>query len=469
VKNAELSHQRRHTLKSLQTDQNEFSFQTDTTLADTDGMERILPILLALLFIVQSAAAESLSEAWEIATQVNYRLRAESHQVAAARADLQAAKAHRLPSVTNRTSYVTLSEPPTGLVGIPPIPILFPSGTHIELPLCDPSFATSSTTATVPLFTGGKITSSIEAHRHQVRAAHAGYAASFQEIKGEVTESYFNVLRARQLLNVAKTAEKSAFRHQSDAEKMLRQKLVTRNVLLAAQTAKAAATQDVLKTENLVLAAEAAYNRYMGRPLDSVVLIEEISVPPISGELTSLTEEACRNRRELSQIASKSQASSAMSRVSHADRLPMVVASGGHSYMENSHTKQESFWMGSLSLQWTPLDGGVSRARERSAAENAAAAARQRDEVRSLIELQVRTAWYAEQETRSRLEVTQLGFQQATENLRVVTRQFQEGLVNHSEVLDTQTLRTAAATNHCNAIYDAILATYRLKRAVGIL
>jgi outer membrane protein TolC len=53
--------------------------------------------------------------------------------------------------------------------------------------------------------------------------------------------------------------------------------------------------------------------------------------------------------------------------------------------------------------------------------------------------------------------------------LRVVTRQFQEGLVNHTEVLDAQTLQTAAATNLCNATYDAILATYRLKRVIGLL
>ena len=101
--------------------------------------------------------------------------------------------------------------------------------------------------------------------------------------------------------------------------------------------------------------------------------------------------------------------------------------------------------------------------------QTAAAAARMRDETRSLIELQVRSAWTTERETRSRIEVAQLGKRQADENLRVVTRQFQEGLVNHTEVLDAQTQQTSAAMNLCHATYDAIVATYRLRRAIGLL
>lgn len=92
-----------------------------------------------------------------------------------------------------------------------------------------------------------------------------------------------------------------------------------------------------------------------------------------------------------------------------------------------------------------------------------------RDEIRSLIELQVRSAWTTEQETRNRILVAEQGRVQADENLRVVSRQFQEGLVNHTEVLDAQTLQTTAAMNLCHAIYDAIVATYRLRRAIGLL
>ena len=43
------------------------------------------------------------------------------------------------------------------------------------------------------------------------------------------------------------------------------------------------------------------------------------------------------------------------------------------------------------------------------------------------------------------------------------------GISTNTEVLDAETLRTAALSNHNNARYDAALARLRLARAVGVL
>lgn len=431
-------------------------------------MKRITLLLLTILLIASVVRAETLEEAWGIATQASYQLRAKGHQIEAAKAEHEAARAARNPVLSNRTTYLALSEQPGYELETPAVPPVLPALSY-NLPLCDRSFVATATTVSVPLYTGGKITAAVDATRHQVRAAHAHYSASYQELKLEVAESYFNVLRARKLRDVAQDAEKSLYRHHTDVDKMLRQNMVTRNVLLAAQAAWAAAAQEVLKAENLVIVTESAYNRYLRRPLDLPVHLEEMPVPPTSGDLVVLTDEAMRHRKELEQIASQSRASTAMSKVANADRLPQVMAMGGHAYMQDSHLNHDSLWSAGIGMKWTPLDGGAAHARQRAAMQNAAAAARLKEETRSLIELQVRAAWTTEQETRSRIDVARLGKAQADENLRVVVRQFQEGLVNHTEVLDAQTQQTLAATNLCHATYDAILATYRLKRAIGLL
>ncbi|GHT13209.1 hypothetical protein FACS1894170_08930 [Planctomycetales bacterium] len=426
-------------------------------------MARIAAILSVCLLITGAVCAETLFDAWQISVQVNHRLQAEAHQVRASQAELQTAKANRLPTVSNSTSYYTLSHPMSGSIGfgMPP--------TKINLPLTDQSFASSMTLAVVPIYAGGKIRAGIDASKYEIRAAQAGYAVSQQEIRWQVTEAYLNVLRTRRILDVAQTSEYTVRQHLADVNKLLQQKMVTRNALLSAQTALAAAAQDVLKTENAVALTEAAYNRFLGRPLDTPVAIEDVSVQPLSGELVILTDTAFRFRKELNQIQAKSQAALAQGRISQADKLPHVVALGGHAYSQNSYLNDEDAWLGAVSLRWTPFDGGAAQGRERAAKENAAAAAKQHEEVQTLIELQVHSAWLTERETRKRVHVAELGLQQATENLRVVTRQFQEGLVNHTEVLDAQSLRTSAETNLCNAVYDAVLATYQVLYAVGNL
>lgn len=429
----------------------------------------VLGMLAVILAGARELRAETLEESWKVATAVSHRLRAERHGIEAARETLVAAKAARYPTLSNRTSYMALSESLQYQMQIPEfLPGILPPLT-LSTPLSEQSFGISTTTVTVPLFTGGRIKSSIDANRYLVNAARAGYATSFLDIKMEVAEAYFNVLRTRRLLEVARNAESSLYAHQNDVKKLLEQKMVTRNALLAAQTAWSAAAQEVLKAENLNMTAESAFNRYLGRPLDFPVFIEEVEVPETSENPAFLTAEALRCRKELTQVASQSQAAQAMSKVAHGDRLPQVVAIAGHNYMQNSAVQPESLLLGGVALQWTPLDGGSSRARERAAAQTAAAAARMRAETRSLIELQVRTAWISERETRSRIKVAELGKEQADENLRVVTRQFQEGLVNHTEVLDAQTQQTAAWTNLADAKYDAVIATYRLRHAIGHL
>ena len=96
-----------------------------------------------------------------------------------------------------------------------------------------------------------------------------------------------------------------------------------------------------------------------------------------------------------------------------------------------------------------------------------AALQERRDDFATVIELQVRQAWLDIQETRKRVEVTESAIAQAEENLRVNRDRYANGLATNTEVLTAQTLRLVSQNNHVNALYDAVLAELRLKRAAG--
>lgn len=439
-------------------------------MAKQGRFRRIVAILLIAAFLLETVAAishaETLDEAWVAAVSQSHRLQARRHEVQADRDVIQAARANRLPTVTNQTAYIGMSEAPKIVNELPTIPGI-PLPSTLESQISDRAFVTNSTVAVVPLYTGGKITSGINAANAQLSASTAGYAASTQDVKMEVTEAYFLVLRARRMLEVALRSETALASHERDAVKMLETNLVTRNVVLAAQTAKSSATQNVLRAQNSVRTAEAAYNRLLNRPLNCPVVIEEIEIPPMMGDQPGLDYAALRNREELRQLGARSQVFCEQSNMARADRLPQIVAGGAVAYMENSHVDPNTYFAGGVGVNWTIFDGGSSRAKQRAAQQGAMAVNRMREETRSLIALQVQTAVLDEQESRSRITVAQQGVLQADENLRIVTMQFQTGLTNHSEVLDAQTYATSARGNYYNAIYDAILATFRLRRALG--
>ena len=413
---------------------------------------------------------ETLEDAWNAALSVSRALAAKDYQRLGAEATVAAAQGVGLPKLSNVTGAHAISEELAIKTDAPLSQLLsiLPDVT-LESPLADKQFLTTTTALTVPIYMGGRVQSMIEAAEAASCAIGAGRQIQEKDLKYEVAETYFLVLRVRHLYEVAEEAEKTIAEHEKDAQRLLDNGIVTKNVILAAQVAHANARQDLIKAQNAVNLSQAAYNRLLWRPLDTPVNIADVDIPPLSGELESLTSAAVNRRPELSALSYKSRALSAKSRVYQADRLPQVAAIGSYDYVENSHLNENSFFTGSLGVAWTPFDGGVSRNRQSAAEYEAMAVTREYEEAESKIRLQVYKCWQDEQETRERVRAAEKAVESAEENLRVVNRGFKEGLTNHTEVLDAQTMLTHARSNLANACYDAVLATYHLQRATGDL
>lgn len=427
---------------------------------------------------------ETLNEAMELAVSASRSQRALALKTGAARSATDAARSLRNPKITNATAYVGMLNQPevrsevdlSGLVAdLPPsvAPIFagLPSTVDATTLVSDKNFVATTTAATLPVYLGGRVQALTRSADALARAASAGEDVGEQNVRWETAEAYFLVLRARKLRDVAAEATRSADAHLTDARRMFAVGAITKNVVLAADVALAEARQTELRVANAQLLAEAAFNRLLWRPLDAPVRIADVDCAAVAplGDFEAAVARAVRNRGELRAISEQSRAMREQENVARADVLPQVALVGAYSYVENSRLTENSNATGAVGMVWTPFDGGTSRAKRDAARQGALALARARDEAESAIRLQVYQSWLAESEARERVEVARGAVAQAEENFRVVSRAFQEGMVNHSEVLDALTLRTAAKTNFANAQYDAILATQRALRAVGEL
>lgn len=425
--------------------------------------------ILCCVMFPSGVRGENLTEAWSVATQESRQLAAQRAGTEAATAGWQAASSARLPKITHTTAYTALSEQPQYNLRTPELfGGLIPSFTY-PMPLMDKDFVVSSTMVSMPLYMGGKIHSLMEQAEARVEAARSGEVTGVQQLKMNVAENYFLVLRLQGLVEVLADSEKAISAHARNVSKMLETGLVTRNAFLAAQVAHADIQQKLMQAQNTLQVAESAYNRYLWRPMDTPVELEAENIGASPGDLENYLQDAMAARSELRQMAAESQMLDAQAKEFRSARLPQVAATAGHTYIQNDYLAENNYWSGTVGVTWTPFDGGVSRSRERSAQMQASAVMQAREEVKSGIQLEVRKNWLEEQDARARVDVAKKAIEQAEENLRVVDRQFQEGLITHTEVLDAVALYTQARTNYCNAAYDAILAGYRLKRAAGRL
>jgi outer membrane protein TolC len=428
------------------------------------GWGTVLVAATAFMF-AREVGAETLAEAWALANAQDNALAAVRSQAEAAELDAAAARAQRWPSVAVGGAYTRLDDSPAfdfGFTGLPVVPPELFGGDD---------FWMGAATVTVPLFTSGRISSSIAAAEARGRGAGAQALGAAEDLKLAVAEAYVGVLRSRKALEVADSNVKTLESMVGDISAMFDRELVPKNDLLAVQVALADARQGRLRAANAAEIALAAYNRRLGEPLSRPVELDETLPAPVGipADPDGLIKEALERRSELKALEEQATAYGQLAKTERARVLPQLTLTGAYNYLENTFLDDEEFASVGVGLQWSVFDGGQARKRAASLDRSRRATEQQRADVQSMIELQTRQAWLDVEETRERIRVTADAVDQSDENLRIARERYGAGLGTQTQLLEAENLRVQALRNRDNAVLDAGLAKLRLARAVGAL
>lgn len=404
---------------------------------------------------------DSLERAWADAIASAHRLKASRKTTESAHETLSAAKSSRFPTVTAGGGHFWLDEAPSGVVSLPGLPAL-----PVTL---DNQFWAGGVIATVPLFASGRIRSGVDSAKAGWNAAQAEERREVLDLKLSVADAYVKVLRATRAVRVAASSVTSLESHAQNVSNLYEKGFVARNDLLASQVVLADARQRGIQARSALDLACASYNRLLVRPLTNMVALEELAPAPAAGDLNALSERALKDRPELAALAGQAEALRKQARSIRATALPAIGLSGGYTRLESSLLERDHVWTAGVVGTWKIFDSGLTRHKARAVEDKADATAAMREEAMDGVALQVRQAWLEVDETRRRLDVTRNAVAQAEENLKVAGDGYRAGTGTNTEVLDAEALRVRSTGNHDNAVYDSVMAGFRLSRAVGNL
>lgn len=420
-------------------------------------------LMLGWLAVAGAAAAETLDDAWTVAVESHRQIEAADAMRDAARYEVEQARAARLPQMGLSSSYTRFDEAPG-----------FSFGAITTNPLVDgDDMIQAGAELRLPVYTGGAISAGIDAAELGARVAEDQLATVIQDVKLHVAERYVAVLRAESAVKVAESYVVSLRTHTEDTRKRFELGDVPQNDYLATAVTLADAEQQLLQARNALDYARAAYNRALGRPLAAPVSLDpaldiDRLVPQAAG-LPELVDNARRQRHELSALDARRSALRREADGVRASKKPQLALAGGYTYLENEFLTDDEFLMAGVSVTWNLFDGGQVRKRSAAIDRKAAAIGHQRDDLESMIELQVRRAWNDRIEAMSRLDVAKTAVNQAEENLRVVRNRYAAGASTNADVLDGEALRERALSNRDTARFEVELARLRLARATGAL
>lgn len=254
-------------------------------------------IILPILTKTPSVAAETLREAWMIDVSVDQTIEANRWEAAAARERYCAARAEQMPKISGSASYRVIDNPLTVKAQLPPNPLM-PQGLTLPMQILQQDILVSSVDLTQPLYTFGRIQNQISAAAQNARAERHDLRTTELDVRLQVAQAYINILNAQRAIEVANISILSLKKHQRDVKNLLKQGVVVRNDYLAVEVSLAKAQQSKIYAENLLNLTRASYNRFLRRPLDSPVDIEDLPKPTGTYNLEFLTQQAITSADE---------------------------------------------------------------------------------------------------------------------------------------------------------------------------
>jgi outer membrane protein TolC len=421
--------------------------------------------LYALLVIPWVSHAESLTDAWAMALQSDGTVAAAHSERDAADAEHTAALRQRWPSLDLNGNYTQLQHAPVFEFATPVGQLQAPIWRH-------DGYAAAGADLSVPIWTSGRTSGAVGAAAAGVRGAAAQEEGSAADVKLAVAESYVAVFRARRALAVAESNVASLKAHRDDVQVMYDKQAVPQSDLLGAQVSFANAQQQRLRAANALHLAMAAYNRWVGQPLDRAPDLDEpvtLSAAETGEALDQLVAHALDRRPELAALSSQQEKFEQAARSERAQGLPQVALHAGYNHFDNQILDRENFASIGIGFQWRVFDSGQLKARTNALHSHARATGQQLADFRSMVALQVETALLNREESVARIHVAAAAVGQAEENVRDAKELYASGLGTSNQVLDAETLRVVALTNRDDAAFDLLIAQFRLQRALGDL
>jgi outer membrane protein len=419
-------------------------------------------LMCSLVLLPLISFAETIEDAWNRALSTDNRLLAARKNVEYSARILDASKAARFPSLIIDSSYSVLNHEPAAAINNSLMPFS-------ELPLSEDKSFAYKTSLSVPIYTSGRISSTINAAGSGLNAARKDEIKTTLDLKLGVAEAYIAVLRAKHFVEVSESNVNSLGSYIQDVSNFYDQGMITKNDLLAAQVELADARQRLIQAGNTLNISKASYNRLTGRPLEGEVTLDDLTAEPVKTPLEKLTARALEKRPELASLAEQSQSLRFQASGVRSSSWPQVALTGDYSYKQNKYMVYEGLWSAVLGLRWELFDGGVSRHNASALLMKSESLGNLREDLSSLVALQVHQAFLDLDETLSRIKVTREAISQAEENLKVAKVRYREGVGTNTEVLDAETLRVKSYSNYYNAVYDAVLSKFRLQYATGDL
>ncbi|HOQ46265.1 MAG TPA: TolC family protein [Bryobacteraceae bacterium] len=292
------------------------------------------------------------------------------------------------------------------------------------------------------------------------------------ELIAGVVRAYYGAVLARESLNVADEAVRSAEADLNRAQALRAAGMSTQADVLSIQVHLAAMKEQQIRRRADFEVALAALNETLGLPLSEqhelATVLTRASIDEES--LEAYEQGSLQARPEARQARFAVGLAETESAAARAALLPQVFAHAGFEVdRQRFLNRGGANWLASISFRWNMFNGGADKARIDAASFGLQRARALENQAEAQIRLQVRRAYADFRSANQRIEVAEAAVSMAEESLRITKNRYEAGLSNVTDLLRNETALLESKTRLLAAVYDQRLAAVNLALAAGNL
>ncbi len=325
-------------------------------------------------------------------------------------------------------------------------------------------------TASLPIFTGGKLKGTIKQAKANYQYNQVGVQRTYNEMRSTVTDGYFTMLQAD---NMQKLSAESVARledHLKNVQAQYDVGVVAKVDVLRSQVELANAKQTLIQAENSYQVAEANMNKIVGLPMDTNLKLDNLLVyNAYDKNMDDCLAYAAEHRPELMQAQYNVDAAKGALMVARSGHMPQVAASASQSWSDTNWPGDEKGnWGVGVNVSMNVFDTGVTLSKIHGAEADLKKAEETYRDTVNAVNLDVRSNYLGLREAEKRISTTKLAVEQADEDYRIAQLRYMSGVGTNTDVLDAQVALTQAKTNYTQALYDYNTSKTALETSIGV-
>lgn len=321
---------------------------------------------------------------------------------------------------------------------------------------------------------GGYDFYSIREKNASKNSAKSSYQFTYQELILSVKLAYFDVLKAKMLLDIQRDALKRAEEQLKIAETRYELGAASYSDVLKAKVLHGDVKLALITAENTVKLAKATLNSWMGQSVESSIDVEEnLTIPEFNYSYENALQESMEKNPNVRKAQYDLKSAEAQLGMARSGFFPNFNISGSYSWnneeldeLKFAH-KRDYNWSLSASISFNIFENFTRKHNLSYAKANLNSYKENFNQTKRDVAFELKQAFLNVQEADEKIELTKEKLKSAKEDLDLAQEKYNLGAASILDLLDAEVSYKQAESDQVEALYDYNLAVAQFEKTMG--